>query len=769
METEIRIPIRGMTCANCAANLQRTLMRRTPGVTDASVNFAVEEARVRYNPEETDTEAICAAITGIGFTPVLQTDNSAEDDGAAADKARSRRERLSVLIGAVFTLPLFMLSMGRDMGLFGAWAQAPVMNWLFLALATPVQFYTGAGFYTAGWKSLKNRTANMDVLVAMGSTTAYVYSLFILLNPDMGGGHVYFETSAVIITLIRVGKMLEARSKYKTGAAIRSLLDLTPETALRLEPDGREARVPVAGIVPGDQLRIPAGTAVPVDGSVESGRSAVDESLLTGESIPVDKAPGDPLTGGTMNLTGPLVMRAEKTGSDTALARIIRLVRDAQGSRAPVQALADRVAAVFVPTIIALAGITFLVWWQAGGSGAASVESAIIRMTAVLVIACPCALGLATPTAIMAGTGRAALSGILFKHAEALERLAGVTAVALDKTGTLTPGKPVVSEIRVLTPDPDTDISGAENQMLALAAALEAGITHPLAEAVAAEADTRGLTLPPVEEIRSMPGCGVDGVRDGLSLRIGKPDWVLPPASGQEPEQEPASGPPRRITDAGKSLLEEMQAQGQTVIVLAIDGAVRCLIGLRDDPHPDAAEAVARLKRLGITPFLLTGDNIRTARALAGLVGIEEFQSGLLPEEKALAIRAWQEKGYRVAMAGDGVNDAPALVQADAGLAMGAGSDVAIASADLVLPGRNPLAAVHALGIARKTLATIRANLFWAFAYNVILIPIAAGVPALIPGAPAMLRDLHPMLAALAMSFSSLTVVGNSLRLYRAR
>jgi Cu+-exporting ATPase len=477
----VEIPVTGMTCANCAMNIERALNKKVPGVVKATVNFATERARVEYLPTVTSLDDIVAAIEAAGYGAIRpDEDLNAEDAELAARNAEIKDQTRKFLIGVIFALPLFILSMGRDFGLLGLWSHALWVNWLFLALATPVQFYTGWDYYTGGWKSLKNGSANMDVLVAMGSSVAYFYSLALLLYPPLGK-HVYFETSAIIITLIKLGKMLESRTKGRTGGAIRKLMGLRPKTATILK-EGKEIEVPVSKVKVGDVIIIRPGGSIPVDGTVQEGESAVDESMLTGESIPVDKRPGDKIAGGTINLEGFLKFEATRVGKDTALARIIRLVQEAQGSKAPIQALADRVAAIFVPAVIGIALLTFIFWWVLGGE----FVPAMIRLVAVLVIACPCALGLATPTAIMAGTGLGAEKGMLFKNSEALELATKLQTIVLDKTGTITLGKPAVVNTVLLGQHLKT-----EDELLRVAASVEMGSEHPLGRAVVKEAQGR--------------------------------------------------------------------------------------------------------------------------------------------------------------------------------------------------------------------------------------------------------------------------------------
>ena len=606
-----------------------------------------------------------------------------------------------------------------------------------------MQFYTGWDYYTGSYRSLRNRTANMDVLVAMGSSVAYVYSLAILFWPS-AGDHVYFETSAVIITLIKLGKMLEARTKGKTGGAIRKLIGLRPKTATRIV-NGVEEDVPVVRIVKGDIVVVRPGERIPVDGVVTEGQTAVDESMLSGEPIPVDKQSGDTVAAGTINGQGLIQFQATRVGRETALAQIIRLVQEAQGSKAPIQAAADRVAAVFVPVIIVVALITFGIWWALSGD----FVPAMIRLVAILVIACPCALGLATPTAIMAGTGKAAERGILFKNSTALEQATGLDTVVLDKTGTITEGKPRVSDVVPLE-----GFSGDDRELLALSASVEKGSEHPLGRAIVAHAETEGLALQPLSDFQATGGAGVRARIDGALVMVGKPGWF--------DEQSIDLAPARES-------IAHLQSQGKTVMVVARDGEVSGLVAVSDTLKPDSAEAIRELHQMGLKVVMLTGDNRQTAQTIAADLNIDAIEAEVRPEEKSSRIKSLQENGGTVGMVGDDINDAPALAQADVGLAIGTGTDVAIETADVILASGSLRGIVRAIGLSRATMRTIRQNLFWAFGYNVLLIPIAAGVLYPFETLPMMLRQLHPILAALAMAFSSISVVSNSLRLYRSR
>lgn len=740
--SHIELPLTGMTCANCAANIERTLNKKVDGVMQASVNFASERAFVDFLPDRVSIDQIIAAIEKAGYGAVRPDQTlTVEDAEQLARQAEIRDQTRKFITGVIFALPLFVLSMGRDFGLIGMWSHAAWVNWLFAALATPVQFYTGWDYYVGGFKSIRNKSANMDVLIALGSSVAYFYSLAVLLLPFVGD-HVYFETSAVIITLIKLGKLLEARTKGKTGSAIRKLIGLQPKTAFIVQ-DGREIEVPLSEVQKDMILVVRPGERIPVDGVVRNGRSAVDESMLSGEPLPVDKKPGDAVVGGTINGEGLLKFQATRVGQETVLAQIIRLVQQAQGSKAPIQALADRVAAVFVPAVILIALITFSIWFAITGAFVPS----MIRLVAVLVIACPCALGLATPTAIMAGTGKGAEKGILFKKAEALENATKLDTIVLDKTGTITEGKPAVVDLLALN-----GLPGAEQELLRLAAAVEQGSEHPLGKAIVTEARKRGLELSEPEEFLASGGFGVQAVVGGQNIRVGKPKWF----DGAE-----LSGADGHI--------ERLQAEGKTVMVVSRDDRLAGLVAVADQLKSDSAEAIASLHRQRMHVVMLTGDNPQTARSIGDKVGIDAIFAEVRPEEKSLKIRELQDKGQRVGMVGDGINDAPALAQADVGLAIGTGTDVAIETADVILSSGSLKGIPRAIDVSRQTMRAVRQNLFLAFVYNVLLIPVAAGVLAPIETLPMMLRQLHPILAALAMAVSSISVVSNSLRLYRAK
>jgi P-type Cu+ transporter len=741
----VEFPVTGMTCVNCAMNIERALIRKVPGIVKATVNFASERVLVEYDPTVSGIDDMATAIEKAGFKAIIVEEGSedASDSEQIARNAEIQDQTHKFIVGVVFSLPLFLWSMARDFGLIGHWSHAAWVNWLFFLLASPVQFYTGWDYYVGGIKSLRNRSANMDVLVALGSSVAYVYSLALLIFPVLGD-HVYFETSAVIITLIKLGKMLESRTKGKTGGAIRKLIGLRPSTATVLT-NSTEIQVPIVRVRVGDILLVRPGERVPVDGMVLEGESTVDESMLSGEPMPVDKTSGSSVTGGTINGHGMLKFRATRVGKTTALARIIRLVQDAQGSKAPIQALADRIAAIFVPAIIAIAMLTFFLWWGTTGR----FVPAMIRMVAVLVIACPCALGLATPTAIMAGTGKGAEKGILFKNSQSLEMATRITTIILDKTGTITQGKPSVTAVMPLG-----EFGRTQDQVLEIAASIEKGSEHPLGKAIVNEALKKELVLADPEIFKSTSGSGVEAVIRGGRVKVGKPDWFSETASLPEFE---------------KTAVTALQSSGNTVMMVSVEDQLWGLVAVSDTVKPESAAAIRELHRQNLKVIMLTGDNRMTATSIARQVNIESVEAEVRPEEKSSVVKAWQEKGEKVGMVGDGINDAPALAQADVGFAIGTGTDVAIETADVILSSGSLAGISRAIQLSRLTMKTIRQNLFWAIFYNIVLIPVAAGILYPFEFFPSMLRQLHPILAALAMAFSSISVVSNSLRLYQSK
>ena len=719
------LDLQGMHCASCVARIERSL-KKVAGVEEAAVNLATNRASVTYDPAQTSLAALIAAVekAGYGATPVTET-RPKEAEAPGRDAAL-----LNLIGAAVLTLPVLVLSMA-GMGMAGmgrpAWAE-----WVFAALTTAVVFGFGRQFFAGAWNALRHGgAATMDTLVALGASAAYFSSLAELIWTPRP--QVYFETAATIVTLILLGRWLEARAKRRATDTIQSLIALAPKTARRVAGDGSEQDVPVETLRPGDILRVRPGEKVAVDGVVTGGASAVDEALLTGESLPAEKTVGDTVIGGTLNKSGTLLYRASATGADTTLAHMVRLVEEAQGSKAPVQRLADAVSAVFVPAVLGIALITFLIWFFGLHAG---VVGALAPAVAVLVIACPCALGLATPTAIMVGVGRGAALGILIKNGEALERAHTIGRVVFDKTGTLTEGKPALTDV-VLHDGLD------RRGLLRLAAAAERGSEHPLGRAIVEGADAEGL-VGEAETFTSLAGSGVRASVEGRDVLVGTA--ALLRESGVV------------VPEAAEVDMARLEAEGKTSILVAVGGVEAGLLAVADTVRPGAKDAVARLHRMGLSVALLTGDSPRVADAVAAEVGIHEVEAGVRPDGKAVAIKGRQDGGrVRVAMVGDGVNDAPALAQADLGIAMGKATDVAMAAADITLLRADLNGVADAILLSRRTMKIIRQNLFWAFIFNIVGIPLAA------------LGLLNPMLAALAMAGSSVTVVTNSLRLKTAK
>jgi Cu+-exporting ATPase len=733
-----------MTCASCVARVEEALSS-VPGVVSANVNLASEKATVEYI-EGTAIADMRRAVREAGYE--LGSEAETLEDVTLAAQRETRALRNRVIFAAVLGAIIMVLSFSPAF---------PGKAYLLWALATPVQFWAGWRFYRGAWGALGHRTADMNTLIAVGTSAAYLYSVIAILFPGLftAGGlmpDLYFDTSSVIIALILLGRFLEARARGQTSAAIKKLIGLQPKTA-RIIRDGQEIETSVEDVQVGDLVMVRPGERVPVDGTIRQGYSSIDESMITGESIPLEKKVGDQVIGATINKTGSFQFEATKVGKDTTLAQIIRLVEEAQGSKAPIQRLADVIASYFVPIVIGIALVTFAVWFFAGPDPA--LTFALLNFIAVLIIACPCALGLATPTAIMVGTGQGAEHGILIRSAETLEKSHKITTVLLDKTGTLTRGEPAVTDVLTIP-------SFSQEEALRLAASAEYGSEHPLGEAIVRAAQQKQLPLTPTAEFNAVPGHGVEAMVDGKRLVLGNLKLMNERGfsiNGLEKEAE------------------RLWAQGRTAMFLSVDSQVVGIIAVADTLKPGAKEAVAALHRMGIEVGMITGDNRRTAEAIAREAGIDRVLPEVLPEHKAQEVKKLQEEGKVVAMVGDGINDAPALAQADVGIAIGTGTDVAIETGDITLISGDLSGIVTAISLSKHTMTTIKQNLFWAFAYNVVLIPVAAGVLYLafgrsgVPaGARFILGDygfLNPILAAAAMAASSITVVSNSLRLRR--
>jgi len=712
------LAISGMTCAACATRIE-TVLNKLPGV-EANVNFASEKANIRFVPGQADAESLIAAVRRAGYDAResgLDTRAAEKERKAAAYRAELKRFWISV----VLTLPL-VAQMGA---MFTGEHQDILPRWLQFALATPVQFWIGWRFYVGAFNALRGGSGNMDVLVALGTSMAWAFSA-VVTALDLHHQHVYFEASAAVITLVLMGKLLEARAKAKTSAAIEALIRLQPQTA-RVLREGELVEVPVASLNPGDVFVVRPGESVPVDGEVVEGASSVNEAMLTGESLPSAKHPGDKVFAATVNGEGLIQCRATGVGSHTLLAGIIRMVEQAQGSKAPVQRLADRISAIFVPVVTAIALVAFVAWWAIAGD----FTNALVNAVAVLVIACPCALGLATPTAIMVGTGRGAAAGILVKNAEALELAKNVEVIVVDKTGTLTLGKPEVTDLV-----PDGGIAAAE--LLRIAASLEQGASHPLAEAIVARAREQGIALAQPAELRAVPGKGLTASLDGEEYALGSPAFLA-----------------GRGVAVPQALLAPLANSDKSVVAVSRGLTFLGLIGVADRLRPTSREAVARLTAQGVEVVMLTGDNAATAAAIAREAGIDRYEAEVLPQDKAAAIVKLKAGGKRVGMVGDGINDAPALAAADVSFAIGGGSDVALEAADVTLMRSDLLSVADAIDLSRATLSKIRQNLFFAFIYNVLGIPLAA------------LGMLNPVIAGAAMALSSVSVVSNSLLLRR--
>ncbi|MEX2540333.1 MAG: heavy metal translocating P-type ATPase [Trueperaceae bacterium] len=740
---EAALAVTGMTCAACSSRVERAL-KRTDGILDASVNLATEKATVRYLPDTVGVAGLKDAIRAAGYGVVEEESGVSQVDlerqAREQDIARLRRD---VTFAGALTVPILLLEMGTMLvPAFGIMLHDLIPRqaqlYLLFALASIVQFGPGLRFYRRGWPALRHGSPDMNSLVMLGTSAAYGYSLVATFLPAVlpaGTVHVYYEAAATIITLILLGKYFEAVAKGRTGDAMRKLISLQPDTA-RVERDGETREVAIDEVAIGDIVVVRPGERLPVDGEVRSGSSYVDESMITGEPVPVSKQEGEPVTGGTINKTGSFRFVATQVGADTVLARIIKMVEDAQGSKVPIQALADRVVGVFVPIVLAIAALTFLVWLILGPQPALTI--ALVNAVAVLIIACPCAMGLATPTSIMVGTGKAAELGVLFRNGAALQGLQETHVVAVDKTGTLTKGRPELTDFMVQE-------GFDRDEVLTLLAAAESGSEHPIGEAIVRAAEEGGLVLPGTQAFEAVPGYGVEATVQERLVQLGADRYMARMGIDVEPFAEAAG---------------QLADQGRSPLYAAIDGELAAVIAVADPLKPSTSKAITALHEMGLRVAMVTGDNRRTADAIARQLGIDEVLAEVLPDGKVAAVKALQRDGRKVAFVGDGINDAPALAQADVGLAIGTGTDIAIESADVILMSGDLRGIPNSLALSRSTLRNIRQNLFWAFFYNIILIPVAAG--ALYPAFGIL---LSPIFAAAAMGVSSVFVLSNALRL----
>ncbi|MBW4641931.1 MAG: heavy metal translocating P-type ATPase [Goleter apudmare HA4340-LM2] len=737
--------LRGMSCASCARSIEDAISS-VPGVNECSVNFGAEQATVDYDPQQTDLQAIQDAVDAAGYSAYsLQEQNfiTGEDDEEKRHRQKESRDlvqKLTVggIISTVLVIGSLPMMIGLDIPLIPMWLHNP---WLQLVLTTPVQFWCGYSFYVNTWKAFKRHAATMDTLIALGTSAAYFYSLFATLFPGFFIAQglmpdVYYETAAIVITLILLGRLFENRAKGQTSEAIRKLIGLQAKTA-RLIRNGREVDVPIEEVQIGDVVLVRPGEKIPVDGEVVEGSSTIDEAMVTGESVPVKKHPGDEVIGATINKTGSFKFRATRVGKDTVLAQIVQLVQQAQGSKAPIQRLADQVTGWFVPAVIAIAILTFIIWYNIMGN----VTLALTTTVGVLIIACPCALGLATPTSVMVGTGKGAENGILIKGAESLELAHQIQTIVLDKTGTITQGKPTVTDFLTV----NGTLNSNEIKLIQIAASVERNSEHPLAEAVVRYAQSQEVPLADVRDFEAVTGSGVQGIVSDRLVQIGTQRWMEELSINTQALQQDK---------------ERLEYLGKTAVWLAVEGEIKGLMGIADAIKPTSTQAVRALQRLGLEVVMLTGDNRRTAESIAREVGITRVLAEVRPEQKAATVQALQAEGKIVAMVGDGINDAPALAQADVGIAIGTGTDVAIAASDITLISGDLQGIVTAIQLSRATIRNIRQNLFFAFIYNVAGIPIAAGILFPIFG-----WLLNPIIAGAAMAFSSVSVVTNALRL----
>ncbi|MFO6497501.1 heavy metal translocating P-type ATPase [Bacillus sp. z60-11] len=726
--------ISGMSCAACANRIEKRL-NKLPGVKSAAVNFALETAAVEYHPGAVSPEDMEEAAQKLGYKLELKKDRT-RDSSAEQREKDIENQTGKLIFSVILSFPLLWAMVSHFKFTAFIWLPDMFMDpWVQFALATPVQFIVGRQFYIGAYKALRNKSANMDVLVALGTSAAYFYSFYLSIE-SLGRGHhaegLYYETSAILLTLIILGKLFEAKAKGRSSEAIKKLMGLQAKTATVVR-NGAEITVPIEEVLAGDIMHVKPGEKVPADGEIVEGRSALDESMITGESIPVDKTVGDTVIGATINKNGFIKVKAEKVGKDTALAQIIKVVEEAQGSKAPIQRLADRISGVFVPIVVAIAIVTFIVWYLLVSPG--EFGTALEKLIAVLVIACPCALGLATPTSIMAGSGRAAEYGILFKGGEHLETAHRLETIVLDKTGTVTNGKPQLTDVR---PAPWIE----EAQFLKLAGSAEKNSEHPLAEAIVEGISEKGIELTGPESFEAIPGYGIEAVAGGQPILIGT----------------------RRLMERhdidiheASTEMEKLESQGKTAMLVAVDGRYAGLIAVADTIKDTSKAAVERLKNMGLEVVMMTGDNRKTAEAIAAEAGIEHVIAEVLPEGKADQVKKIQAEGKKVAMVGDGINDAPALAAADTGMAIGTGADVAMEAADITLIRGDLNSIADAIGMSRLTIRNIKQNLFWAFAYNSVGIPFAA------------LGLLAPWIAGAAMAFSSVSVVLNALRLQKVK